>query len=158
MSWTTGHFFDRDGNPTSLWVWAALRDKPTYMRVARTTIASAADVAHAYDVSTVWLGIDHGFGIGPPVIFETMVFGDTMGDLACERYITEAAARRGHDQMVREVLATVTDPVLIRHPAVPAAPRAGWSPSPNSVQTSTANSCSEVSPTAPHIPRSNAMR
>jgi hypothetical protein len=27
-------------------------------------------------VSTVFLGVDHSFGDGPPVLFETMIFGD----------------------------------------------------------------------------------
>jgi len=29
-----------------------------------------------YEVSTVFLGLDHSFGDGPPLLFETMVFGD----------------------------------------------------------------------------------
>lgn len=33
------------------------------------------------NVSTVWLGLDHGFGSGRLEIFETMVFG---GRYACE--------------------------------------------------------------------------
>lgn len=27
------------------------------------------------EVSTVWLGLDHSFGHGPPVVFETLIFG-----------------------------------------------------------------------------------
>lgn len=27
-----------------------------------------------YEVSTVFLGLDHGYGFGPPVLFETMIF------------------------------------------------------------------------------------
>ena len=26
-------------------------------------------------VSTVFLGLDHSFGVGPPMLFETMIFG-----------------------------------------------------------------------------------
>lgn len=29
-----------------------------------------------FTVSTVFLGLDHGVGVGPPQIFETMIFGD----------------------------------------------------------------------------------
>jgi hypothetical protein len=31
----------------------------------------------AYRVSTVFLGLDHSFGHGPPVLFETMIFLNT---------------------------------------------------------------------------------
>jgi len=55
-------------------------------------------------VSTVFLGIDHGFGEGKPLIFETMVFpkkGD-YGDLYYERYSTEEEAIKGHDKIVKK--------------------------------------------------------
>lgn len=60
----------------------------TDRRVGNTVIGE-------YTVSTVWLGIDHqGYG-GPPLIFETMIFG---GDYNHElnRYSTEEQAMRGH--------------------------------------------------------------
>ncbi|MDQ2750234.1 MAG: hypothetical protein M3Y44_12030 [Actinomycetota bacterium] len=54
-----------------------------------------------YFVSTVWLGIDHKWShLGPPIIFETMVFPE------CEvsrRYATEAQARAGHEALCAEV-------------------------------------------------------
>lgn len=31
-------------------------------------------------LSTVWLGLDHSFGFGPPLIFETMLFAPDMRD------------------------------------------------------------------------------
>lgn len=66
-----------------------------YKRVAYTDL----DVA---EVSTVWLGIDHGFGRSHvPLIFETMIFAasDEL-DQQTWRYPTEAAALAGHDQAV----------------------------------------------------------
>ncbi len=57
-------------------------------------------------VSTVFLGNYHNFGDGPPLIFETMVFGGSL-DEACERYSTEEQARAGHDEMVRAVEAAL---------------------------------------------------
>jgi hypothetical protein len=53
--------------------------------------------------STVWLGIDHSFGLGDrPLIFETMVFGWRMGsDFDMDRYATEEEAKAGHYKMVR---------------------------------------------------------
>jgi hypothetical protein len=50
-------------------------------------------------VSTVWLGLDHRFDEGPPLIFETMIFGGPH-DQYCDRYSTEEAALAGHDQTV----------------------------------------------------------
>ena len=59
-------------------------------------------------VSTVFLGMGHAYGLGPPLLFETMVFPD--GDLwdEHERYTTWAEAEAGHQAMcdrVRVVLA-----------------------------------------------------
>lgn len=40
-------------------------------------------------VSTVFLGLDHQFGDGPPLLFETMVFaGGEPDDMWCERCST----------------------------------------------------------------------
>jgi hypothetical protein len=61
-------------------------------------------------VSTVFLGLDHNwFGSGPPILFETMVFGAdanaTPGAdlLFCRRYATKAAAEAGHSLIVTAV-------------------------------------------------------
>lgn len=52
-------------------------------------------------VSTVWLGFDHSFGGGPPMIFETMVFGMSEdSDEYMRRYSTEEEARQGHQEML----------------------------------------------------------
>lgn len=63
--------------------------------VARTKvddIALTADIC----VSTVFLGIDHNFfGDGPPILYETMIFGgDHHEDMW--RYSTRADALHGH--------------------------------------------------------------
>jgi hypothetical protein len=50
-------------------------------------------------VSTIFLGIDHGWGPGPPILFETMVFND-YGDGDCRRYATWAEAELGHMEIV----------------------------------------------------------
>lgn len=52
-------------------------------------------------VSTVWLGLDHNWGKGPPLIFETMVFPQRRSGEYCERYSTEEAAVAGHMAAVR---------------------------------------------------------
>lgn len=53
-------------------------------------------------VSTVFMGIDHGFGHGEPQLFETMVFGGA-ADLHCDRYSTFKQASLFHDVVVGQV-------------------------------------------------------
>lgn len=63
-------------------------------RVAYTQITSAIDV------STVFLGIDHRIGgKGPPVLFESMIFGGPL-DGSCERYTSYDDATTGHRMLV----------------------------------------------------------
>lgn len=50
-------------------------------------------------VSTVFLGLDHSFGLGPPEVFETMIFGGPH-DQSCWRYSTYDAAVAGHRHAV----------------------------------------------------------
>lgn len=68
-------------------------------RVARTEITDKVLV------STAFLVINHNFGDGPPVLFETMVFGGPL-DQECERYNTEEEALAGHQRIVSRVRAT----------------------------------------------------
>jgi hypothetical protein len=82
-------------------------------RVAETDIGE-------YWVSTVFLGTDHNFsGAGPPILFESMVFGPKTGDVVdvgngrwyeareslCyqHRYRTYDEAEHGHEQLCREI-------------------------------------------------------
>lgn len=65
-------------------------------------------VQNRYIVSTIFLGIDHGFD-GVPKWYETMVFKcDAAGnvtdwiELACDRYTTREEAIEGHANMVTE--------------------------------------------------------
>lgn len=55
-------------------------------------------------VSTVWLGLDHNWDGGKPLIFETMVFPSHEGisDLDCKRYSTLAQAKKGHKAIVEK--------------------------------------------------------
>lgn len=51
-------------------------------------------------ISTVFLGLDHSFGVGDgPLLFETMIFGGPE-DGYCERYATWADAEAGHTKAV----------------------------------------------------------
>lgn len=51
-------------------------------------------------VSTVFLGLDHGFGGGPPLLFETMIFGGPH-DGEQWRFSTWEAAEAHHMEMCR---------------------------------------------------------
>lgn len=53
-------------------------------------------------VSTVFLGIDHSFGGGPPILFETMIFGGEL-DQWQERCCTWDAAVKMHNDAVELV-------------------------------------------------------
>ena len=76
--------------------WGATRKR--HHRVAETTIGNKW-------ISTVFLGMDHQYGDGPPLLFETMIrCGDGDWEDYQERYDTIDAARLGHEtacEMVR---------------------------------------------------------
>lgn len=50
-------------------------------------------------VSTIFLGIDHGYG-GAPLLFETMIFGG-QHDQWQNRYRTFQAAKDGHAEALK---------------------------------------------------------
>lgn len=54
------------------------------------------------EVSTVFLGIDHAFGGGKPLLFETCVFGGAL-DGEYERCSTWEAAEKMHEKMCERV-------------------------------------------------------
>lgn len=53
------------------------------------------------EVSTVWLGIDHSFGSGPPLYWETMIFGCYDRDEEMLRHPSRPAAFSAHRALVR---------------------------------------------------------
>ena len=52
-------------------------------------------------VSTVFLGLDHNFRGGEPVLFETMIFGGPL-DQETWRYCTYEQAERGHAEALTQ--------------------------------------------------------
>jgi hypothetical protein len=78
---------ERDTNKFCKWI-----ENNDNRRIAYTKVGSKA-------VSTVFLGIDHGFDGGPPVLFETMVFGGKFNEYM-KRYSTYNGALEGHDETV----------------------------------------------------------
>lgn len=53
-------------------------------------------------VSTVFLGVNHQFGDGPPLVYETMTFGNDALSI-CERYSTRPEAIAGHAEVAEQV-------------------------------------------------------
>lgn len=93
-------YYSKLGEPLTLDQWVARFNQKSYQVIRQTALPDGGMV------STVWLGLDHGFGPGPPVIFETMVFWpDTAtehgGERECRRYTTLADARKGHAEFVK---------------------------------------------------------
>ena len=91
------HYILKDRTPVaaSLLEWARWFENREARRVGRNEVKG-------FEVSTVFLGLDHNFsGVGAPVLFETMVFGEKRGDdLYCERYSTYEEAEAGHAKVV----------------------------------------------------------
>lgn len=91
-------YFDPEGKPISQQEW---------MRLFGARGAGAddwwrrrTDLPGQVCVSTVWLGIDHSFGEGPPEIWETMIFGGDH-DQECWRYSSDESAFAGHARIVQ---------------------------------------------------------
>lgn len=63
-----------------------------------------ADVIGEARVSTVFLGLDRRFGEGPPLLFETMVFGGPL-DGQQERCSTWEEAEAQHERVCERVRA-----------------------------------------------------
>lgn len=90
------NWYDYDGNPITVAEWERLFRANERRSVARTELPAGVEI------STVWIGLDHRFGRpGPPLIFETMIFGggDDL-DGRCWRWPNRHAALAGHDQAV----------------------------------------------------------
>lgn len=72
-------------------------------QVART------ELAEGISVSTVFLSLDHQWGHGPPILYETMVFGGPLHEEQ-EQYHTWQEAEEGHQEMVARVRLALAAP------------------------------------------------
>ena len=90
---------DADGEPRpvadvqtwAIWFEQATADGSRVLLHDRDERPGAPDVL----VSTVFLGLDHAFGSGPPLLWETMILGG-VHDGYQRRYSTRDAAIAGH--------------------------------------------------------------
>jgi len=80
-----------------LMTWAKWIEKPVNKIIRQDVLVNGKFV------STVFLGIDHNFGVGKPLLFETMVFSEkgNFRDLDMDRYSTWDEASKGHEKMVK---------------------------------------------------------
>jgi hypothetical protein len=96
--------YDYDGNPIG-----TMQDKEAVTQWGKLfqerTLENGGiigqDKVGTYMVSTVWLGQDHNWFGGPPVLWETMVFDDSMTVPSLisryqRRYTSRTAAVAGH--------------------------------------------------------------
>ncbi len=76
--------------PCTLETWGSMYQNPEFKRVA-------FDEVDGFDISTVFLGIDHNHFGGRPILFETMVFNKQGDDVFQDRYHTWDEAVKGHE-------------------------------------------------------------
>lgn len=81
---------------------------PSTWSVSRRDKVVGRDQFGAVVISTVFLGMDHSFSGGTPVLFETMIFGGEY-DGYQERYCTWDEAERGHQVACELVNKTAID-------------------------------------------------
>lgn len=67
---------------------------------SKKRVIARTNVTPKVMVSTVFLGLDHGWGAKPPVLWETMIFGGA-NDEYCARYSSRADAIEGHKKAVK---------------------------------------------------------
>ena len=89
---------DKTYRPANLMEWSE-----QLQRLAKANTRHVGkDIIHGHMVSTVWLGLDHNWFGGKPLVFETMVFeGDKPGrDIYMNRYTTWQEAEEGHQKAI----------------------------------------------------------
>jgi hypothetical protein len=97
---TDRYILDAAGNPVvepDLMKWAEWFEHTPARRLRRD------DLGLRGTVSTVFLGINHNFGDGPPVLWETMVF-DGPYDGEMWRFSKREMALAGHEDVVRKLV------------------------------------------------------
>jgi hypothetical protein len=116
-----GIYYDRKGQQIDIHEWGRLRhgsDETAcdeYVRIGLDVwppLDPDAAAGPLVSVSTVWLGINHRWGPGPPLIFETMIFGGEH-DQGCMRYATEEQAEAGHARVMEDLAAGRTPWFLV---------------------------------------------
>ncbi len=91
--------FNKKGEKITIKEWEILSQDKDYKLIKQEELKDGKFL------STVWLGLEHGFDQeGNPLIFETMLFpkkGD-WGELDMERYSILEEAEKGHEEMKKK--------------------------------------------------------
>ena len=82
-------------------VEASLMEWATFFE-GKDRIVKQETLPNGLRVSTVFLGIDHNFGDGEPLLFESMVFGIKDDEEIQQRYSTYEQAEKGHQELVEK--------------------------------------------------------
>lgn len=95
-------YYDTQGRPLSdTLAWARLFDQRAKSEDDRWWRVGETKLGEDVKISTVWLGLDHQWYDGPPIIFESMIFGGSL-DEEMVRYSTWEQAEEGHAMLVRK--------------------------------------------------------
>lgn len=86
-------YYDRQGKPMTRDEWIARFEYDMPYKIV------AQESGPNWSVSTVWVGINHQFGDGPPLIFETLAHWPGEGEYMA-RYATEDEAKAGHEAIL----------------------------------------------------------
>jgi hypothetical protein len=112
--WNSRLHGEEDEEEMRYWKLVGKRAVPVADPLEWTVWFESADRVVAQDetnqgahVSTIFLGLDHNFGGGTPILFETMVWFDG-NDVEQHRYSTWEEAEAGHKRMVEKF----TQPVV----------------------------------------------
>lgn len=102
-----GMYIERDGVPINILYTDCKGEDPTvvwgrWFEDHRNRRVAATELGQVH-VSTIFLGLDHSFGDGPPLVYETMIFGGKH-DQWQDRYSTREAADQGHQKAVDMVI------------------------------------------------------
>jgi len=126
------YILDESGEPqgtNNALVWAEWFERrpdrvvlQTVIRRGRVMEETLARRRRGVAISTVFLGLDHAFLGGPPVLWESMIFGGPF-DGECDRYTSKLAALEGHVAMVERCQAVRRLPRRLK---LALAKRADW--------------------------------
>lgn len=90
------NYYDKEGKPIDLMEWGSLLNNFDYQ------VIKQEELPNGKWVSTVWLGLDHNFYGGKPLIFETIVFSSksSYDEVDVKRYSSLKEAEDGHKCLV----------------------------------------------------------
>lgn len=111
------YILDEAGNPVEepdIIKWAK------WFETHNRTVIQTAFKDQGIAVSTVFLGLNHQFGNGAPLLWETMVFDQlpSFAESYCDRYSSLEEAKAGHQKAVEWVIANLKEKNIIGYPTL----------------------------------------